>query len=155
MSVAGIPSCECYELNPCLIHSILSVHLFRVSVLLLFRRFLTTGSIVLEERSVFFREKKNGLYSTLPFVLANTLVNIPFLFLCTLLFLVICYWAIVCSVQFYSSSTSIDLASTGSTPGSSCFLPILGILVLDDIRCRDAMLDYSCVAADLCRGSSD
>ena len=50
---------------------------------------------VLEERAVYYRESKNGLYTTLPFVLANTLVNIPFLFLSTVLFTVICYWAIV------------------------------------------------------------
>ncbi|KAK7062753.1 hypothetical protein VNI00_000242 [Paramarasmius palmivorus] len=68
----------------------LSVHFYSAAFLSFVRVHLT----VLEERSVFFREKKNGLYSTLPFVLANTLVNIPFLFLCTLLFLVICYWAI-------------------------------------------------------------
>jgi ABC-type multidrug transport system permease subunit len=51
---------------------------------------------VLEERSVYYRETKNGLYSTLPFVLSNTLVNMPFLFICTLLFTLISYWAIVC-----------------------------------------------------------
>ncbi|KAI3607972.1 abc transporter [Moniliophthora roreri] len=66
----------------------------------------------LEERSVFFREKKNGLYSTLPFVLANTLVNIPFLFLCTLLFCVICYWAI------------------GLHPGAAAFFRYLAFLYL-------------------------
>uniref|UniRef100_A0A0W0F6N2 ABC transporter domain-containing protein n=1 Tax=Moniliophthora roreri TaxID=221103 RepID=A0A0W0F6N2_MONRR len=68
--------------------------------------------ILLEERSVFFREKKNGLYSTLPFVLANTLVNIPFLFLCTLLFCVICYWAI------------------GLHPGAAAFFRYLAFLYL-------------------------
>lgn len=49
----------------------------------------------LEERAVFYREKKNGLYSTLPFVLSNTLVNMPFLLVCTLLFSLISYWAVV------------------------------------------------------------
>lgn len=42
----------------------------------------------------FSEKEKNGLYTTLPFVLANTLVNIPFLFICNLLFTIICYWAV-------------------------------------------------------------
>ncbi|KAL0572864.1 hypothetical protein V5O48_009094 [Marasmius crinis-equi] len=70
----------------------LSVHFYSAA----FLSFMSVAGIpsFLEERSVFFREKKNGLYSTLPFVLSNTLVNIPFLLGCTLLFLLICYWAI-------------------------------------------------------------
>jgi len=48
----------------------------------------------LEERSVYYRETKNGLYTTLPFLISNTLVNIPFLFACTLLFTLISYWAV-------------------------------------------------------------
>ena len=59
--------------------------------------FLVT--IVLEERAVYYRETKNGLYSTLPFVLSNTLVNVPFLLFCTVLFSLICYWAIVRSLS--------------------------------------------------------
>lgn len=51
--------------------------------------------LVLEERAVYYRETKNGLYTTLPFILSNTLVNMPFLFVCTVIFTVICYWAIV------------------------------------------------------------
>ncbi|PPQ75685.1 hypothetical protein CVT26_001519 [Gymnopilus dilepis] len=73
----------------------LSVHFYCVA----FLAFMSVAGIpsyskVLEERSVYYRETKNGLYTTLPFVLANTLVNIPFLFVCTVLFTVICYWAI-------------------------------------------------------------
>jgi len=70
----------------------LSVHFYSVA----FLAFMSVAGIpgFLEERAVFYRETKNGLYTTLPFVLANTLVNIPFLFLCTIFFTVICYWAI-------------------------------------------------------------
>jgi len=70
----------------------LSVHFYSVA----FLAFMSVAGIpgFLEERAVFYRETKNGLYTTLPFVLANTLVNIPFLFLCTIFFSVICYWAI-------------------------------------------------------------
>ncbi|CAA7257514.1 unnamed protein product [Cyclocybe aegerita] len=70
----------------------LSVHFYSVA----FLAFMSVAGIpaFLEERSVYYRETKNGLYTTLPFVLSNTLVNIPFLFLCTFFFTVICYWAI-------------------------------------------------------------
>ncbi|KAK7022533.1 ABC transporter domain-containing protein [Favolaschia claudopus] len=70
----------------------LSVHFYSVA----FLAFMSVAGIpgFLEERSVYYRETKNGLYSTLPFVLSNTLVNMPFLFICTLLFTLICYWAI-------------------------------------------------------------
>ncbi|KAJ8082345.1 hypothetical protein PM082_008200 [Marasmius tenuissimus] len=70
----------------------LSVHFYSAA----FLSFMSVAGIpsFLEERSVFYREKKNGLYSTLPFVLANTMVNIPFMLGCTLVFLLISYWAI-------------------------------------------------------------
>ncbi|KAJ3517350.1 hypothetical protein NLJ89_g561 [Agrocybe chaxingu] len=70
----------------------LSVHFYSVA----FLAFMSVAGIpaFLEERSVYYRETKNGLYTTLPFVLSNTLVNIPFLFMCTVFFAVICYWAI-------------------------------------------------------------
>ncbi|KAJ6488885.1 P-loop containing nucleoside triphosphate hydrolase protein [Mycena sanguinolenta] len=70
----------------------LSVHFFSVA----FLAFMSVAGIpgFLEERSVYYRETKNGLYSTLPFVLSNTLVNMPFLLICTLLFTLISYWAI-------------------------------------------------------------
>ncbi|KAJ3098713.1 hypothetical protein HDU97_003772 [Phlyctochytrium planicorne] len=70
----------------------LSVHFFSVA----FLSFMSVAGIpaFLEERSVFIREKHNGLYKAGPYVLANSLVNIPFLFLCALLFAVISYWAI-------------------------------------------------------------
>jgi hypothetical protein len=95
MSVAGIPGCTIpysfYFLLPDL-HS------------------------VLEERSVYYRETKNGLYSTLPFVLANTLVNMPFLFICTLLFTLISYWAIVRLLP----ETESELLTDGSARFRAC-----------------------------------
>ncbi|KAF6752143.1 P-loop containing nucleoside triphosphate hydrolase protein [Ephemerocybe angulata] len=62
-----------------IINDRLSVHFYSVA----FLAFMSVAGIpeYLEERSVYYRESKNGLYSTLPFVLANTLVTIPFLFL--------------------------------------------------------------------------
>ncbi|KAF7297037.1 ABC transporter domain-containing protein [Mycena indigotica] len=70
----------------------LSVHFYSVA----FLAFMSVAGIpsFLEERAVYYRESKNGLYTTLPFVLSNTLVNMPFLFFCVLLFSVISYWAI-------------------------------------------------------------
>ena len=70
----------------------LSVHFFSVA----FLGFMAVAGIpaFLEERSVMRREQGNGLYGPLPFVLANTFVIIPFLFICTLVFTVICYWSI-------------------------------------------------------------
>ncbi|KAJ3295413.1 hypothetical protein HDU76_006838, partial [Blyttiomyces sp. JEL0837] len=68
------------------------VHFFSVA----FLSFMSVAGIpaFLEERSVFVRERHNGLYKTGPYVLANTLVNIPFLFICAFFFTIISYWAI-------------------------------------------------------------
>ncbi|KAI8836859.1 P-loop containing nucleoside triphosphate hydrolase protein [Chytridium lagenaria] len=70
----------------------MSVHFFSVA----FLSFMSVAGIpaFLEERSVFVREKHNGLYKAGPYALANSLVNIPFLFLCAFLFTAIAYWAI-------------------------------------------------------------
>lgn len=70
----------------------LSVHFFSVA----FLAFMSVAGIpaFLEERSVFIRERRNGLYGPLPFVLSNTIVTLPFLFMCSLLFTVIVYFAI-------------------------------------------------------------
>ncbi|TFK66951.1 P-loop containing nucleoside triphosphate hydrolase protein [Pluteus cervinus] len=70
----------------------LSVYFYSVA----FLAFMSVAGIpsFLEERAVFHRESRNGLYTALPFVLANTLVNLPFLFFCTVFFTVVCYWAI-------------------------------------------------------------
>ncbi|KAJ7500865.1 P-loop containing nucleoside triphosphate hydrolase protein [Mycena galericulata] len=88
----------------------LSVHFYSVA----FLAFMSVAGIpgFLEERAVYYRETKNGLYSTLPFVLSNTLVNMPFLFVCTLLFALISYWAI------------------GLHPGGSAFFRFLAFLYL-------------------------
>lgn len=70
----------------------LSVHFFSVA----FLGFMSVAGIpaFLEERSVFLRERKNGLYGPLPFVLSNTVVTLPFMFICAFAFSVIIYWAI-------------------------------------------------------------
>jgi hypothetical protein len=43
----------------------------------------------LEERSVFVRERANGLYGPGAYLLANTVVSIPFLFACTVVYTLI------------------------------------------------------------------
>lgn len=48
----------------------------------------------MKERSVFIRERANGLYGPGSWVIANTVTVIPFLFACTFLFTVIAYFAI-------------------------------------------------------------
>ncbi|KAJ7636811.1 P-loop containing nucleoside triphosphate hydrolase protein [Roridomyces roridus] len=98
----------------------LSVHFFSVA----FLAFMSVAGIpgFLEERAVYYRETKNGLYTTLPFVLSNTLVNLPFLFLCTLLFTLISYWAI------------------GLHPGGRAFFRFLGFLYLALLAAESQML---------------
>jgi len=45
----------------------------------------------LQERAVFIRERANGLYSPGQYLLASTLVSVPFLFVCTLVYsLIMC-----------------------------------------------------------------
>ncbi|TIB61991.1 hypothetical protein E3P77_03917 [Wallemia ichthyophaga] len=70
----------------------LSVHFFSVA----FLSFMSVAGIpsYLEERSVLRRERANGLYGSLPFTIAQTITILPFLFICTLIFSVICYWSI-------------------------------------------------------------
>ncbi|KAM0751869.1 P-loop containing nucleoside triphosphate hydrolase protein [Meredithblackwellia eburnea MCA 4105] len=70
----------------------LGVHFYSVA----FLGFMSVAGIpsYLEERSVFVRERHNGLYGPLPFVLSNTIATAPFLFVCSLAFALISYWAI-------------------------------------------------------------
>ncbi|KAJ7019734.1 P-loop containing nucleoside triphosphate hydrolase protein [Mycena alexandri] len=98
----------------------LSVHFFSVA----FLAFMSVAGIpgFLEERSVYYRETNNGLYTTLPFILANTLVNMPFLFVCTLLFTLISYWAI------------------GLHPGADAFFRFLGFLYLAILAAESQMV---------------
>ena len=88
----------------------LSVHFFSVA----FLGFMSVAGIpaFLEERLVFTRERMNGLYGPGAYVIANTIVTLPYLFLCVLLFAVLCYWSI------------------GLNPGAEHFFRFLGILFL-------------------------
>ncbi|KAJ6600331.1 P-loop containing nucleoside triphosphate hydrolase protein [Mycena vulgaris] len=106
--------------NDSTINDRLSVHFFSVA----FLAFMSVAGIpgFLEERSVYYRESKNGLYSTLPFVLSNTLVNMPFLFFCTLIFTLISYWAI------------------GLHPGGAAFFRFLAFLYLAILAAESQML---------------
>ncbi|KAJ7020819.1 ABC-2 type transporter-domain-containing protein [Mycena alexandri] len=99
----------------------LSVHFFSVA----FLAFMSVAGIpgFLEERSVYYRETNNGLYTTLPFILANTLVNMPFLFVCTLLFTLISYWAMY-----------------GLHPGADAFFRFLGFLYLAILAAESQMV---------------
>ena len=88
----------------------LSVHFYSVA----FLGFMSVAGIpaFLEERQVFVRERMNGLYGPGPYVLANSLVTLPYLFVCSLLFAILCYWSI------------------GLNPGASQFFRFLAILFL-------------------------
>ncbi|KAK4047126.1 hypothetical protein OIV83_005578 [Microbotryomycetes sp. JL201] len=71
----------------------------RLSVLFYGVAFLSFMSVAgipafLEERALFLRERRNGLYGPVPFVVANSLVSAPFMLLASLLFTVIAYWAV-------------------------------------------------------------
>ncbi|GAA6009317.1 hypothetical protein JCM10207_004348 [Rhodosporidiobolus poonsookiae] len=70
----------------------LSVSFFSVA----FLGFMSVAGIpaFLEERAVFIRERANGLYGSGAYLLASTLVSIPFLFACSLVYTLIMYWAI-------------------------------------------------------------
>lgn len=66
-----------------------SVHFFSVAFLV----FMSVAGIpgFLEERLVFQRERSNGFYSVGPYVIANTIVTMPFIMIITLSFSMIMY----------------------------------------------------------------
>jgi hypothetical protein len=70
----------------------LSVHFFSVA----FLGFMSVAGIpsFLEERQVFIRERHNGLYGPGPYVIANSVVSLPFLAICTGVFCVV--WQVLC-----------------------------------------------------------
>lgn len=70
----------------------LSVYFYSVA----FLAFVSVAGIpsFIEERAVFNKERANGLYSSLPFLLSNSIVNAPFLLACSLSFMLIMYFAV-------------------------------------------------------------
>ncbi|GHJ89438.1 hypothetical protein NliqN6_5840 [Naganishia liquefaciens] len=70
----------------------LAVHFYSVA----FLAFMSVAGIpgFLEERANFRKESANGLYTALPFVLANSVVTLPFLVMCSTIFVLIMYWGI-------------------------------------------------------------
>ncbi|PYH74738.1 putative ABC transporter [Aspergillus vadensis CBS 113365] len=46
----------------------------------------------IEDRMTFVKERANGLYGALPFIVSNFIIGLPFLFLISLLFSIISYW---------------------------------------------------------------
>ncbi|KAF5864536.1 hypothetical protein ETB97_007368 [Aspergillus alliaceus] len=46
----------------------------------------------LEDRATFTKERANGLYGALPFVISNFIIGLPYLFLISTLFSVVSYW---------------------------------------------------------------
>ena len=88
----------------------MSVHFFAVA----FLGFMSVAGIpaFLEERLVFVRERMNGLYGPAAYVVANSIVTLPYLFGCALLFSVVSYWSI------------------GLNPGANQFFKFLGVLFL-------------------------
>ena len=78
----------------------------------------------LEARLVLFRERRNGLYTPLPFVVANTMATIPFLFVCSVVYAVLIYW------------------SVGLHGGASYFFRFLAFLFLAFSRALSSPSDY-------------
>lgn len=46
----------------------------------------------LEDRATFAKDRANGLYTALPFLIANFIIGLPYLFLIAVIFSVIAYW---------------------------------------------------------------
>ncbi|OJJ85347.1 putative ABC transporter [Aspergillus glaucus CBS 516.65] len=46
----------------------------------------------LEDRVTFVKERANGLYGATPFILANFIIGLPFLFIIAILFSIVAYW---------------------------------------------------------------
>ncbi|GLI80382.1 hypothetical protein PoHVEF18_008736 [Penicillium ochrochloron] len=46
----------------------------------------------IEDRATFVKERANGLYGATPFMVANFLIGLPFLFLISMLFSIVSYW---------------------------------------------------------------
>ncbi|KAI9726812.1 MAG: hypothetical protein M1828_000668 [Chrysothrix sp. TS-e1954] len=46
----------------------------------------------LEDRATFAKDRANGLYGALPFLIANFIIGLPYLFLISVLFSVVAYW---------------------------------------------------------------
>ncbi|EER42946.1 ABC transporter [Histoplasma capsulatum var. duboisii H88] len=55
----------------------------------------------LEDRAAFIKERANGLYGPLSFVLSNFIIGIPFLFFITILFAVVSFWL----VNYHNTAT--------------------------------------------------
>lgn len=47
---------------------------------------------IIEDLQTFKKERANGLYGPLPFIIANTIIGIPYLFLFSVIFSIIAYW---------------------------------------------------------------
>ncbi|KAF5379697.1 hypothetical protein D9615_005737 [Tricholomella constricta] len=98
----------------------LSVHFYSVA----FLAFMSVAGIpgFLEERSVYYRETKNGLYTTLPFLISNTLVNMPFLFACTVFFTLI--WSAYGGDRFLAFLFLAILVAESQVLVIAAFLPV-------------------------------
>ncbi|KAB8264376.1 P-loop containing nucleoside triphosphate hydrolase protein [Aspergillus pseudonomiae] len=46
----------------------------------------------LEDRATFTKERANGLYGALPFVISNFIIGLPYLFIISVLFSIVSYW---------------------------------------------------------------
>ena len=95
--------------------------------------------LVLEERAVYYRETKNGLYSTFPFILSNTIVNIPYLFICTIFFTLICYWAIV-SFDNFQIPLYVHQHLQGLHAGGAAFFRFVAFLFLAILAAESQVL---------------
>ena len=48
----------------------------------------------IEDQSMFFKERSNGLYGSTAFLIANFLIGIPYIFIITIVFSVVAYWLV-------------------------------------------------------------
>ncbi|KAL6305126.1 P-loop containing nucleoside triphosphate hydrolase protein [Sparassis latifolia] len=108
----------------------LSVHFYGVA----FLSFMSVAGIpsFLEERSLFIRERDNGLVGPGAFIISNTLVTLPFMFICAISFSLICYWAIGLhpgATAFWRFTFFLFLATIAAESQSVLVAAILPIFV--------------------------
>lgn len=81
----------------------------------------------IEDQATFFKERANGLYGPLPFLAANTLIGIPYLFVIVMSFSVIAYWMV------------------GLWPTAAGFWTFVGFLFLDLFAAESLVVAISSV----------
>ncbi|KAL1409285.1 hypothetical protein Q8F55_006118 [Vanrija albida] len=133
----------------------LSVHFFSVA----FLSFMSVAGIpaFIEERKVFLRERRNALYGPLSFLIANTLVVIPFVFACSIIYSAIIYWAIGLhpgAVQFFRFVAYLFLALLVAETQSALIAALVPIFVAALALCATLNGFWMCVQGYFIRTTS-